>query len=269
MEDDFHLVTVATHSQSYFPSLQKSCERNRMALQVLGWNTPWKGFLYKYELMLEYVQNIPPHDIVMYIDAFDVVILSGQQEIVEKYKRLGDGKIVFGCVPKRSAIAKWFHDIVFGPCDLNSGVFVGRAHAMKELLQKAMRVAQAIHCSDDQIVMTFLYESAPHHHHIILDLESQLAFNCLSKNPTQFQFQNDRVVLDKSQPCVLHGPAHINLNPILEQIHLPTIPRTFRDQLQYLKYSGAMTFVKSEDGQAAVWVLVLIGLIVLVIVKGK
>lgn len=35
------LVTVATHSERYFPYLLESCKRVDAKLDVLGWGQPW------------------------------------------------------------------------------------------------------------------------------------------------------------------------------------------------------------------------------------
>jgi hypothetical protein len=79
------LVTVATHSERYFPYLKLSAEKYGHELVVLGWGEKWKGFVWRFELMREYLKNLDPNEIVCFIDAFDVVILQDPQTIEAKF----------------------------------------------------------------------------------------------------------------------------------------------------------------------------------------
>ena len=79
------LVTVATHSQFYFPWLLESCKRYNTKIEVLGWGEKWKGFTWRFSLMIEYLKSLDPEEIVCFIDAYDVILLRPLEDIVSYF----------------------------------------------------------------------------------------------------------------------------------------------------------------------------------------
>ena len=71
--DDLHIVTVATESKYYFPYLVESCRKYGKELEVLGYGEKWKGFNWRFKLMIEYLKNLNPSHIVCFIDGYDVI----------------------------------------------------------------------------------------------------------------------------------------------------------------------------------------------------
>ena len=53
------LVTVATHSESYFPWLKESCVRYNTNLEILGWGEKWQGYHRGWKV-LDYDRDIVP-----------------------------------------------------------------------------------------------------------------------------------------------------------------------------------------------------------------
>ena len=45
---NLHIVTVATHSDYYFPYLKESFKKNGKELTVLGYGEKWKGFNWRF-----------------------------------------------------------------------------------------------------------------------------------------------------------------------------------------------------------------------------
>lgn len=54
---ELHIVTVATESKYYFPYLVESCKKYGKELEVLGYGEKWKGFNWRFKLMIEYLKN--------------------------------------------------------------------------------------------------------------------------------------------------------------------------------------------------------------------
>jgi hypothetical protein len=52
-------VTVATHSERYFPYLKLSAEKYGHHLVILGWGQKWQGLTWKFQPMKEYLKSIP------------------------------------------------------------------------------------------------------------------------------------------------------------------------------------------------------------------
>jgi hypothetical protein len=77
------IITVATHSQAYFPALKDSARRYNVDLIVLGWGEKWLGFGWKLRMIRDYLKSLSGDEIVMVIDAFDTLITSDVNEIDE------------------------------------------------------------------------------------------------------------------------------------------------------------------------------------------
>jgi hypothetical protein len=88
-------VTVATHSERYFPELKRSAQRLGYHLDVLEWGMKWRGFAMKL-LLRCYVASLHPEEIVLFVDGFDVVLLALACEMEKRFA--ADGRrIVFNC----------------------------------------------------------------------------------------------------------------------------------------------------------------------------
>ena len=74
------------------------------------------------------LRNVDDHDIVMFVDGYDVVINDTQDELVNRFKQFG-ADVVFGaeppCWPDES-IADQFPQVHTRNRFLNSGGFIGR-----------------------------------------------------------------------------------------------------------------------------------------------
>ena len=125
--------TVATNSQGYFKSLKESAKRNNINLTVLGFNQKWEGFIWKFKMMKDAIKNLPDDEIVIFMDAFDVIILSNEKEIHDKFVSYGVDMLIGGEKKPNNIIHKFVYNQVFkdgkfkkckfGSCFLNSGLY--------------------------------------------------------------------------------------------------------------------------------------------------
>ena len=85
-----HIITCATHNEGYFDVLKKSCKKNGHKLKILGWKQGknWKGNISKFKYIIEYLKKIDQNEIVLVVDAFDVMILANSNEIEHKFKKM-------------------------------------------------------------------------------------------------------------------------------------------------------------------------------------
>jgi hypothetical protein len=77
------VVTVATHPDRYFNSLLDSAKKNNIEITVLGMGEKWQGFKWKLTLMKEFLKNNNPYEIVVFIDAYDVIFLQDLNKLKE------------------------------------------------------------------------------------------------------------------------------------------------------------------------------------------
>ena len=55
---EIKIITVATKPGGYLKWLKESCIRNGTELIVLGMGQEWKGYISKYVLIREYLENL-------------------------------------------------------------------------------------------------------------------------------------------------------------------------------------------------------------------
>src|SRR5262245_58541297 len=82
---ELHICTVASHQTKGLDQLLHSCEYRAVSIDILGLNQPFLGLSHKLIYVQEYVKNLPKDDIVLYVDAYDVLILASKEDIVSTF----------------------------------------------------------------------------------------------------------------------------------------------------------------------------------------
>ena len=124
------VVTVATEKKGYYDLLVKSCEIHGLTLITLGLGMKWTGFSMKYRLMREYLHSIPENEIIVFVDAYDVIINDNEESIITKFTSFGTD-IVFGT--QDGLLSKMTFTHCFGHV-LCGGCYIGYASRIKQLL---------------------------------------------------------------------------------------------------------------------------------------
>lgn len=220
------VVTVATHSEAYYPFLVKSCERNGITLDVLGWGQPWTGFSMKFQLMKQYVSTLEDHEIVCFVDSFDVIALRPLEELQEMfidYSTLTGHRVIVGCDKSPSRIVTEVNKQQFGTChgiSLNSGTYIGYAKNIKHLLQAIYSTPE----KDDQVALTHYVATHPHAVHI----DTGSLFFITLNNPTGDFLCDDRFAIKRNQlyyrglrPFFAHGNGNTNMNRLIQKLGYP------------------------------------------------
>lgn len=177
IESRLHLVTFMNRLHRHFAYLQVSAEAHDLHPTVLGYGRPawWPdGLGAKINALREYVYgHVKDHDVLIFADAFDVLVMGNADEIMGRFEALelrSNRSLVFNaeayCYPR-----------IDGVCDpesyptapyrwrfLNSGLIVGRGFALKSMLLDP--VADVIRGSDQ-----FWYQNyfRSHRSSILLD----------------------------------------------------------------------------------------------------
>jgi len=125
------VVTYATHSERYFPYLEKYWGSD---LVVMGWGKPWNHFSDKQLGLLEFCRTCPPDRIVCFVDAFDSIPMCPISDLYHKYTTaFPDHPLVFAEDIPASRIHAYGAHAIFGPpCPttnrfLCAGAFIGTA----------------------------------------------------------------------------------------------------------------------------------------------
>jgi hypothetical protein len=217
------LVTVATHSDLYFPFLKKSCHKYNSDITVLGWGQPWPGFSFKSKLMKEYLIDVSDDDIVCVIDSFDVLLLRPIDELesfFRTYSELTGVRIIVGFDLKPSSIVSTINHLQFGTChgvSLNAGTYIGFAKEIKHMIKEIYSDPSL----DDQLLLTQYVQKYPHKVHI----DTNSLFFLTINNPTgEFMYdshikvEHDMLYYRGIRPFFAHGNGNTDMTRLIKEL---------------------------------------------------
>lgn len=164
--DDLHIVTVATESKYYFPYLVESCRRHGKELEILGFGQKWKGFNWRFKLMIEYLKTLKSDDIVCVVDGYDVICTRNLCELKKMFLKVKNEtkcKIIVGFdnIKHTNYINKFTIKMYYGTCDdisLNAGTYIGYAKDLLEITKRILNKNSKDN-ADDQKLLTNLCNS--------------------------------------------------------------------------------------------------------------
>jgi len=141
---ELHLVTFLNKPDRKFVYLQVSAEAHDLQPQYLGMGQAavWPHLLVKVKLLRHYVDlKVADNDIVIFADAFDVLVFGDKTEIISKFEELEASKnrsIFFNaeivCYPPTAVCEEPYPKAPHRWRYLNSGLFVARGWALRKLL---------------------------------------------------------------------------------------------------------------------------------------
>ena len=238
------VITVATHNDGYYNILKESCKRNKLNLVTLGFNQRWKGFTMRYELIKEYLKHIKDNEIILIVDAFDVIILQNEEEIIKKFKKFNK-KIVFSV--QNGLISK----ILFRKCNhnvLNQGTYIGYAKYLK-LLYKILNKKTLFKKfnNDDQQILNYKcnIKKIFFKKFVGFDIKNDIFYvtDVTSFiNPNYLLFGKINL---KSNPSVLHLAASNNANKLIKKLSYNKIPYKNIPKVKLYKIEQSIYILKN------------------------
>ena len=232
------LVTVATHSERYFPYLKLSAERNGHELVVLGWGEKWQGFTWKFLLIKEYLQSIHPNEIVCFIDGYDVLVLQDPYTIEEKFLKLvgNDTNKIFISNEQYShngienMIISYLQSFIFTQCKnkyINSGTYVGTASTLSRIFKDLCDEFKCNPNTDDQLLLGKY--CANHSDMFIIDIESNMflvinsTISKIKEGEYDISFLDDTLIYKNNiYPAFFHGNGYTNFDYIIQSLGYDT-----------------------------------------------
>lgn len=223
-EQKLHVYTVATRHCHELEALSASCHRNGVGIHVLGINNLWQGFGNKYLWTAEYLdlQRLPNDDVMVFIDAYDVLMLANEREILQKFRESG-ARIIFSaekiCYPDPELADR------YPPSStpfrfLNSGSVIGHVSDIRTMI----RAIGLQTTDDDQLAMTRYFLSHPD----AVDLDTQCTFFLPLVGVSDVELSVDRndgrvhLLATGQRPCIIHGngPSVVYLRELGERLGL-------------------------------------------------
>jgi hypothetical protein len=206
-QQKLHIYTVATRPDPGLDALVASCRRKGLGLHVLGHHNRWQGFGNKYLWTAEYLdlQKLPDDDVMVFIDAFDVLTLADEQEILQKFRASG-ARIIYtaekNCYPDVSLADR--HPASPTPFRyLNSGGGIGYVADMRAMIAAINFKTTDV---DQHEIMLYCLN---HPDKIVLDTQCEFFLPLFAVEESELKVETDtgRVLLlqTNQQPCFLHG----------------------------------------------------------------
>lgn len=204
------VITVASHIGGDMHYLLESSRTLRLDIIVLGLGATYRGFATKLLLSYDYLRKCQPHNIVMFVDAYDTVILTDPSTLLKRYHQFGH-PVVFSaeknCWPDEN-LASLYPESETEYRYLNAGCWIGQAGYFANLCEH-WRIPELDDAEDDQRwFATILLESPGS---ILLDNHCVL-FQCLLLAQDDILFVNPVFnIATGTTPCVLHGNGAVGL----------------------------------------------------------
>ncbi len=212
-----HAITVGS-DDSKCKKLYYTSQKNGFNFVNIGKNIEWKGSDMsgpgggqKINLLKEYIQHLPDHDVVFFADGYDVFVTNSLEEIVYRYLEMRC-KVLFACESvcwPNSTLSDKFPESHTPYRYLNSGLFIGRVDELKKIISESVE-----DYGDDQLYyqekfLSDLYD-------IKLDYESYI-FQCHDEN---VQVIDNKLYnpLTNSYTCVYHGNGDDNAKKLFNTL---------------------------------------------------
>lgn len=261
MFEDVKVITVATHNEGYFSALKGGCEKKNVELIILGWGEKWKGFAWKYSLVVDFLKkeqldnNNQRKFLYVFVDGFDVLpIFESKYNIIKSFLNVTNNNVdsaLFGInVPPKTIVEKfqsWGNNLIFGKCmnlSLNSGVYAGSLNTLYNFLEKIFAQSSFSNKDDDQKLLMNLcnkdtswfskFSSVDIHSAFVVNATCALT-NSMVKNITVSNLRKDNVVF-------MHGAGNCDMDFLCDDLGL--------DKSSQLKRKTSMQRLFSFDGYA-------------------
>jgi len=244
MSQKLHIFTVASDQNHHLDRLQCSAEKFGIKLDVLGLGQPYLGNGQKITFILDYLRALPVDDLFLFVDAYDVIFLTGQDEILTCYNTDYQGDLVFGA-ERNFGMYSWddLYQYLRYPVKgsfyrfLNSGTIMGP-------VQKAIDLYSGFTMkpTDKMDQLRTIRYFIKHPETLVLDTTHTLfgvTGGRVGLEEDDYRIENGRLyaVQTDSWPCIFHVPG--KFFPILDSISyrlgvMDRLPLYTRQELTWL-----------------------------------
>uniref|UniRef100_A0A6C0D8E3 PLOD1-3-like GT domain-containing protein n=1 Tax=viral metagenome TaxID=1070528 RepID=A0A6C0D8E3_9ZZZZ len=223
------LMTVSTKEHPNLKRWRKSAITHGFKPKIFGlkenkkYHDPLFGkghFGMKLRYLLDYCKKLKPNNIVLFTDAWDVVIIGDCKKVYKDYKSFKKD-IVFGgetAIANFTDILNMFkYDLSKAFPYLNAGIMIGKAGTIRELLEKYTE--KTIDDSvDDQILWRKIY--LENKDKIAIDSQAKMILNTCLTSKKNYVYENNIFTYKgtNTQPSIIHaqGPESLGFKSYLD-----------------------------------------------------
>jgi hypothetical protein len=252
--DNLHLLTVATHDDGYYKALKISAKRNNYNLETLGWGQKWTGFIMRIKLYIDKLNTFDDNDIVIIIDAYDVIILENKDVLIQKFKKFDKAIILSRDPDANNILSKYLQTTIFHKSHnykICAGLMMGYAWALKKLFYlmcgDTLEKCKKDNLDDQLLLINTFYDKNNKDFikkNIMVDYNSEIFLNTFGNTAyLEFDFEitdifyikNTKLYLKNTDinPCIIHGPGSTNLNSVCNYYNLPIAKKMSRKSIDY------------------------------------
>lgn len=220
----FHVCTAASHEDERLHKLLESCKLHGIELHILGLGKPYRKNGTKLLHMREFLKTLEEDEIVMFVDAFDVLIVRDKKEILEKFLSMNKPFIMAAeknCAPNSGLAAHFPHSPT--PFKyINTGTYIGYVKNIREWLQELSPISQL--CDQAQTILHYVKKAA-NRRFFSLDYHCDLFLPLFMVRAEEVMIQQGKVfcLTTYSEPCVIHanGRSFDIWNQVYNQLVAP------------------------------------------------
>lgn len=272
--NDLHIVTVATESKYYFPYLVESCKKNGKNLEILGFDTEWKGYNYKFKLIIEYLRKLQENDIVCFVDGYDVLCIKELNQLPYTFidlKTKHKCKIIVGYDNVDNMLLKLFNRFTFGTCKnsyINSGTYIGYVKDILEIIQKVYNLNRD-NKADDQVLLTKYCTLNPND--IYIDVDGEIFLTLIRKGDLSnyVEIKNGEIFYNNHRPFFIHAAGGMShLDSIITRLGYE-YNDNIKDQLLSVYYKKFLYYLKLNLIYIFITIAIIILVYIIIIYKKK
>jgi hypothetical protein len=223
------IITVATESNGYFYSLQESATKFNYELIVLGYGEKWKGFGWRVNLIIDYIKTLPKNEIILMVDAYDVIILRDSNELKEEFIKL-NVKFLCGAFRKLDGLLGLCQEIEFGKTKNNIPPPYNNlcAGTWISTVEYAISIYDNLYIEnnkDDQVLLNQIYDNdnnliTPDYNFNIFCTVFPTLLTRQIRSDDQILITNKKLYcgVTKTYPFIIHGVGNTDLTNILNKL---------------------------------------------------
>jgi hypothetical protein len=195
-----HVFTYSTSEVRVQPLLA-SAKQHGLDIKNLATTTLWNGLQDKLLAMVGCLNGLPSSDIVCFVDAYDVIANCSSNELLARFKAK-DTELWIGAEINMDPPTLPMDSFPTSPTDLrflNSGVYIGYVHAIKNMLSWG----DFLNKNDQEYVSEYFLS---HQDSVTLDVHASLVLNMFGVPWQTLKIEGGHVYSEDKgiEPCFLH-----------------------------------------------------------------
>ena len=212
-----HIITLGSNEDE-MKYLKDSAQRNGVTIQFILCDK-WNGYIDKITTMKDVVERIPDDDIVCFIDAYDVLLLTNEEEILSKFHSYDCDLLLsseLNCYPGENMprYNEVYNHLAMEKMTnfkyVNSGGYIGYKRALQKLFdwKPVEEIIDIIQLGGDQNYFTeyYLEFACVSEKRIKIDMFQRIFQSVYKMHFEDIEFINGRVVNSVlgEKPCFVH-----------------------------------------------------------------